>query len=133
MSGRSDDGDRAPGTPILERIVGALGVLMLLGTCAALGWEVLWREGGPPDFRLEVLETIPLAGRHLVRFRVINTGRRAAEEIAVTGSLEGERPETARIVLDFLAPGEEREGGLLFSADPAGRSPTLTVESFADP
>jgi uncharacterized protein (TIGR02588 family) len=106
---------------------------MLVGTCVVLGWEAFQGEYSPPEFRVDVLETLPIRDQHLLRFRITNEGANTAEEIAVTGRLGGEPPETARIVLDFLAPGEEREGGLLFSRDPRTQPLTLGAESYADP
>ncbi len=123
----------APGTPILERIVGAIGAVLLIGLCAALGWDALRGDDRPPAFAFTVAEILPSSGRHMVRFLVRNTGGKAAETIAVRGQLMAQPVETAELEIDFLAAGEEREGALLFTADPRVYPLELSTYSFSDP
>ncbi len=124
----------APGTPVLERLMGALGALVLLGVCGALAWDAWRGEGRPAAFAFRVLEVAPgERGRHLVRFEVENVGDRTAERLAVRGRLAAEPPEEARLIVDFLAAGERREGAFLFAADPAAFPLDLAAESFSEP
>lgn len=125
--------ERGVGTSIVEWIVGGLGVLILLGVCAALGWDVLQGDDQPPAFAIAVIGEEQVTGGHLVRFRVENVGGRSAEQVSVSGRLAGQQPETASVVLDFLASGEAREGGFLFQTAPAEGELILRVESFAEP
>ena len=128
------DGKPASGTPILERIVGALGALLLLGVCAALAWDALRGDRHPPAFAFAVAEILPSGGgRYMVRFRVQNTGGKAAETITVRGRLGTQPVETAELELDFLAAGEEAEGALLFTADPRAHPLDLSTGSFSSP
>jgi uncharacterized protein (TIGR02588 family) len=124
----------APGTPILERLTGALGALLLLGACGALAWDAWSGEGRPADFAFRVLEVVPAGGgRHLVRFEVENVGGRTAGKVAVRGVLAADPAESARLIVDFLAAGERREGAFLFAADPAAFPLDLAAESFGEP
>lgn len=123
----------AEGTPILERIVGAIGAVLLLGVCAALAWDAWRGDRVPPTFAFTIDRIDDSGGRHLVRFRVQNTGTRAAERITLRGRLAGQPEETAELELDFLAAGEEREAALLFTADPRAFPLELATVSFSDP
>lgn len=136
MAGRDDrrPQDAAGGTPILERLVGALGVALLAGVVGTLGWDALRGERAPPAFRFEVVGVGPAGdGRHAVRFRVRNEGDAAVENLGVEGRLAAEPPETAGLTLDFLAAGEEREAALVFAADPARHPLSLAATNFTSP
>ena len=123
----------AEGTPILEKVAGGIGAAILLGVCLALVWDA-WRSvDHPPSFAFAVDQVLPTSGRHLVRFRVQNTGARAAETITVRGRLLADPVEEAELELDFLAAGEEREAALLFTADPRAYPLELSTLSFSDP
>lgn len=124
---------REGGTPVLERLVGALGAALLLGVSATLGWDALTGGREPPSFRFEVLGTAPSGDRHLLRFRVRNEGGAAVEKLAVEGRLAAEPAETAALTLDYLAAGEEREAALVFGADPSRHRVTLAATSFIEP
>lgn len=121
------------GTPILERLAGALGAVLLLGTAATLGWDAVRGERTPPAFRFDVLGSAPSGDRHLLRFRVRNEGDAAVEKLAIEGRLAAEPAEVAGLTLDYLAAGEEREAALLFTADPARHPVALLATSFAKP
>jgi uncharacterized protein (TIGR02588 family) len=123
----------APGTPILERITGGIGAAILLGVCLALVWDAWRSDDHPPSFAFAVDQVLPTSGRHLLRFRVQNTGARAAETITVRGRLLADPVEEAELELDFLAAGEEREAALLFTADPRAYPLELSTVSFSDP
>jgi uncharacterized protein (TIGR02588 family) len=80
-----------------------------------------------------VLGTAPSGDRHVLRFRVRNEGGAAVERLALEGRLAAEPPETAALVLDYLAAGEEREAALVFAADPSRHPVALVATSFAEP
>jgi uncharacterized protein (TIGR02588 family) len=123
----------AQGTPLLEKITGGIGAVLLLGVCLALVWDAWRSDDHPPGFAFAVDQILPSAGRHLVRFRVQNTGARAAETITVRARLMADPVEEAELELDFLAAGEEREAALLFTADPRAHRLELSTVSFSDP
>lgn len=134
MAGRDDrQRDTAGGTPILERLVGALGVALLAGVVGTLGWDALRGGRVPPSFRFEVVGIGPSGERHAVRFLVRNEGDAAVENLGVEGRLAAEPPETAGLTLDFLAAGEEREAALVFAADPARHPLSLAATNFTSP
>ena len=68
-----------------------------------------------------------------MRFRVQNTGAKAAETITVRARLMADPVEEAELELDFLAAGEERKAALLFTADPRAYPLELSTVSFSDP
>ena len=123
----------AEGTPILERLVGALGAALLLGASATLGWGAARSGREPPSFRFEVLGSGPSGDRHLLRFRVRNGGDAPVEKLAVEGRLAVEPAETAALTLDYLAAGEQREAALIFAADHSRHPVALVATSFVVP
>ena len=123
----------AQGTPLLEKITGGIGAVLLIGVCLALIWDAWRSDDHPPGFAFAVDQILPSSGRHLVRFRVQNTGAKAAETITVRARLMADPVEEAELELDFLAAGEEREAALLFTADPRAYPLELSTVSFSDP
>jgi uncharacterized protein (TIGR02588 family) len=123
----------AQGTPLLEKITGGIGAVLLIGVCLALIWDAWRSDDHPPGFAFAVDQVLPSSGRHLVRFRVQNTGARAAETITVRARLMADPVEEAELELDLLAAGEEREAALLFTADPRAYPLELSTVSFSDP
>jgi uncharacterized protein (TIGR02588 family) len=123
----------AQGTPLLEKITGGIGAVLLIGVCLALIWDAWRSDDHPPGFAFAVDQILPSSGRHLVRFRVQNTGAKAAETITVRARLMADPVEEAELELDFLAAGEERKAALLFTADPRAYPLELSTVSFSDP
>ena len=126
-------GKPAQGTPLLEKITGGIGAVLLIGVCLALIWDAWRSDDHPPGFAFAVDQVLPSSGRHLVGLRVQNTGAKAAETITVRARLMADPVEEAELELDFLAAGEEREAALLFTADPRAYTLELSTVSFSDP
>ena len=122
--------------PRLEWLVAGIGALLVAGTIGYLTVQALRHDTTPPDIR--IVGAPPLAldgGGWLVRFRATNQGSVPVAQLLIEGELDGPdgSSETARAILDFLAPGSERAGGLFFSRDPGRLELHLRARGYARP
>jgi uncharacterized protein (TIGR02588 family) len=121
--------------PLLEWVVAGLGALLVAGTIGYLVFQALGRDQTPPDVEIVALRVLAREHGHLVEFRAVNQGGATATQLLVEGELAGpDGPvETAAATLDYLPPGSEREGGLLFSRDPRAFELHLRAKGYAKP
>lgn len=133
----ADEPHRTSGqeTPLLEWIVGALGAALVCGAIAFLVYHALARDRTPPDIRVVAERVLDLQHGYLVQFRAFNQGNSAAAEVGIEGELEGPDGDTevSEVVLDYLAPHSESEGGLVFSRDPRAGQLSLRAKGHAKP
>jgi uncharacterized protein (TIGR02588 family) len=133
----TDEPQRTSGqeTPLLEWLVGALGAALVCGTIAFLVYHALARDRTPPDIRVLTEHVLELQSGYLVQFRAFNQGNSAAAEVAIEGELAGPDGDTevSEVVLDYLPPRSDREGGLIFSRDPRAGQLTLSAKAYAAP
>jgi uncharacterized protein (TIGR02588 family) len=122
-------------TPLLEWIVGGIGTVLVGGAIAFLLYHALVRDGSPPDLRVAAERVLELEGGYLVRFRAFNAGHSAAAQVTIEGELAGPdgSVEVSDVVLDYLPPRSDREGGLLFSEDPRNGELRLRATGYAKP
>ena len=121
--------------PLLEWVVAALGVLLVAATIGYLALQALSRNTTPPDIRIEADPPLALESGWLVRFRALNRGGEPAAEVVIEGALSGSDGvvETSQATLDYLPPGSERAGGLLFSRDPGMFDWQIGAKGYAQP
>ena len=122
-------------TPLLEWIVGGLGAVLVGGAVAFLVYHSLARDRTPPDVRVVVQRVVDLQNGYLVQFRAFNQGGSAAAELTIEGELTGAdgSTELSEVVLDYLPPHSDREGGLVFSQDPRAGQLSLRAKGYAKP
>jgi uncharacterized protein (TIGR02588 family) len=129
--------DRPPrhALPLLERIVGGLGAVLVGGAIAFLVYHSLARDQTPPDVRVVAQRVLDLENGYLVQFRAFNQGGSAAAELTIEGELAGPDGDTevSEVVLDYLPPRSDREGGLVFSRDPRAGQLSLRAKGYARP
>ena len=117
-----------PKPPLLEWIMGGLGLLLTLAVLAVILREAL-APGGPPvlEPRLHAVHGGPGAWQAEVEVR--NTGSATAAAVEIEGRLGDE---TASATLDYVAAGGEETVTLGFAADPrAGLA--LQVRGWIEP
>ena len=121
--------------PPLEWVMAGIGALLVAGTIGYLAAQALQRDATPPDVRIVAEPARELRGSWLVRFRALNHGGEPAAELLIEGELRGPdgSVETAEATLDYLAPGSQRVGGLLFSRDPRRFELELRAKGYAEP
>jgi uncharacterized protein (TIGR02588 family) len=134
-SAADDARTRQRTTPLLEWLIGGLGVLLVGGAIAFLIYHALAREQTPPDIRLVAERVLELDNGYLVQFRAFNEGRSAAAQVTIEGELTGPDAsiEVSDVVLDYLPPRSDREGGLLFTRDPREGELRLRAMGYSKP
>jgi uncharacterized protein (TIGR02588 family) len=129
--------DRPPerAIPLLEWIVGGLGALLVTAAIADLVYNAFTRGEAPPDFRVEAERVLDLQNAYLVQFRAFNQGGSAAAAVTIEGELVGPdgTAEVSEVVLDYLPPRSDREGGLLFESDPRAGELSLRAKGYVKP
>jgi len=129
--------DRPPARaiPLLEWLVGGLGAVLVGGAIAYLVYHAVVRDQSPPDLRLVAERVLDLRNGYLVQFRAFNEGSSAAAQVTIEGKLAGPdgEVEISEVVLDYLPPRSDREGGLLFESDPRAGELSLRAKGYAKP
>jgi uncharacterized protein (TIGR02588 family) len=114
------DSDQASGTPLLEWLVGLLGLILVLGSVGFLLYQALFGDSNPPDIAVQLDTITSISNGYLVKFRAMNQGEATAKGVIIEGQLNdttGE-VETSEATLDYIPANSEREGGLFFTQDP---------------
>lgn len=114
----------------------ALGTLIVLATMGFLVWDGVQRREHPlPFITLAVDTVVAVPGGFAVHVRAHNAGGRTAADVRLRGELTvGEAPpEGAETGIDYLPPGSDRRGGLVFSRDPGLGRLELRVVGYSLP
>jgi uncharacterized protein (TIGR02588 family) len=127
----------SPETPFWEKMVGVLGLLIVLGVLGFLIYEATQPQT-EPEIVAELQAVTPQAGGYLVAFAASNQGRKTAAAVAVEGALYdpagGPEPvETAEITFDYIPDQSDRTGSFVFAHDPRQYELRLHVKGFIDP
>ena len=117
-----------PKPPLLEWIMGGLGLLLTLAVLAVILREAM-APGGPPvlEPRLHAVHGGPGAWQAEVEVR--NTGPATAAAVEIEGRLGDE---TASATLDYVPAGGKETATLGFAADPRAGL-TLQVRGWTEP
>lgn len=117
----------APGHPILQWVVAALGLLVTLGVVAAIASEAAAPDAPPVlSARIVHVETTPLG--HVAEVHVRNAGLDTAAAVDIEGRLG---LETATATLDYVPGHGHAVAWLRFDADP--RAAQVTVKGWSAP
>ena len=129
------DTDEARPIPVTEWVVAAIGAVLVAGVIGWLVWLATMRDERPPDVRVVEVGVVALQDGWLVKFRAANAGAQAAAELLIEGELVGPEGaiETSEATVDYLPPGSEREGGLIFSRDPRRHEVRLRAKGYVHP
>jgi uncharacterized protein (TIGR02588 family) len=124
-------------TPFWEKMVGVVGLLLVLSVLGFLLYAASVPQTGP-EIVAEVQAITPQAGGYLVAFDAANHGRKTAAAVAIAGALydpaQGDEPiETAEVTFDYIPDQSNRSGSLLFEHDPRLFELRLQVKGFMDP
>ena len=116
-------------------IASGLGLLLFLGSVGILGYEGLFRHGGPPVIVLGVEEVAHDGQRWHARIRAENTGGTAGARVRVAGDLLSGSAvvETAEAEFDYIPAGSTQRGGLYFDRDATAHELRLRVLGYAEP
>lgn len=106
--------------PLLEWIVGAIGLIIVVGLIIFLIYEALTESEQPPTIVVDAVSVDPAGENYLVRFEVNNTGGQTGADVTIEGTLNsnGEVVETSYVTVLYVPPDSMREGGLYFTHNP---------------
>lgn len=131
QDGRQDDG-----TPVLEWISAAVGLVLTLAMLGFIGWQA-WTSTGrePPAIELRIQQILPAGDGWVVEFAAVNRSPATAAAVRIEGALtEGARlVATGEATLDYVPGHSERRGGLFFREDPRAHALDLRALGYARP
>lgn len=114
--------------PVLEWIMGGLGLLIVLGVLGVILSEA-FAARDPAAIQARLVEARPSATGWLAEIEVENTGDETAAQVEIEGRLGAE---TASATLDYVPAGGRERLALGFDADPrAGLE--LRTRGFTEP
>lgn len=122
-------------TPLLEWILGGLGVLLFVGAIGFLLLEGSKGQDRPADVEIRIDEIIPTSDAYIVRYRAHNTGTQTLVDVRVTASLyDGTNQiEHAEAAIDFLPGQSWRRGGFFLREDPRKYRLELEIGGYQEP
>jgi uncharacterized protein (TIGR02588 family) len=122
-------------TPLLEWILGSLGVVLFVGAVGFLLFEGSQGQERPAGVEIRVDEIIPTEDAYIVRYRAHNTGTQTLVDVRITASLyDGTQElERAEATLDFLPGQSWRRGGFFLREDPRKHRLELRVGGYQEP
>jgi uncharacterized protein (TIGR02588 family) len=112
--------NKKPVTPLWEKIVGMLGLVLLCVGFAYLSWENITKEKSPLHILFAVGSIIEVETEFLVTVNVENTGFQSATALQVEGVLlkDGKKIESHRMQIDYIPSNSNRRIGFFFKQDP---------------
>lgn len=139
---RADEDQASQGqvtAPFWEKVTGGVGLVLVLIMLGYLVYEALDPQN-PPDISVEQHEITRLGQGFLVQVRATNHGDRAAATVVIEAALHtpdagpDDPPlEMGELTFDFVPAGSSREGGIVFTRDPADYTLDFQVRSFIEP
>jgi len=121
--------------PFWERVVGLIGLLLVLASLGYLLYQGIWGDRSPPDVVVEQEAILSSGTDYLVQFKARNLGGETAAEVKITGTLSqnGQEVEKTETTIDYVPAGSEQRGGLYFSSDPRVGELKLSVSGYRAP
>lgn len=107
-------------TPLWEKLVGLLGLMLICGTIIFLLWSAPRTDEEALDFSFTVHEAMALGSRFLVLLDVRNTGDHTASELGLEARLSPQQGDTESVemTIAYLAAGSTQRVGIYFDTDP---------------
>lgn len=146
MVARSDKGRNRKHRPPGEALAGAasskwewvsagFGLVLVLGTIGYIGYRAVTTDASVPAITVDHIGTEETPGGYVVKFRARNSGGTTAASLRISGGLSDGSTviETSEVVVDYLPPRAERQGGLIFENDPARYQIRLEANGYVDP
>jgi uncharacterized protein (TIGR02588 family) len=127
--------NKKPVTPLWEKIVGMLGLVLLCFGFAYLSWEKLTKEKSPLHISFAVGNIIEVETEFLVRINVENTGFQSATALQVEGVLskDGKEMESHKMQIDYIPSNSDRSIGFFFKQDPRLGTLEFRALGFQEP
>lgn len=120
----------------LEWIAAAVGLALIVGLLAVIGWEA-WRgePGRTPEIEVRLVRIVASAGGFAVEIEAFNRSGGSAQSVEVEGELTGggALDETSSVTFDYVPGHSRRSGGLFFRRDPRQGRLELRALGFQEP
>ena len=136
--GKRERGDEEPESPAkrrLEAIAAVIGAVLALATLGIIVWDGISDQGRPALVTLRAGTVTEHEAGYVVEVVAENSGDATAAALLVEGSLrQGDRVvETSETTFDYVPSRSQREGGLVFTADPRAYALTLQAKGYIEP
>ncbi len=130
------DTRKQDGTPVLEWISAAIGLVLTLAMLGFIAWQA-WKRTGeePPAIKVHVQQILSAGDGYVVEFAAVNLSPATAAAVQIEGELvEGERAvATSQVTLDYVPGNSERRGGLFFRENPEAYGLEICALGYAKP
>lgn len=135
----ADSSERRVTAPFWEKVIGGLGLLLVLLILGYLLIEALSPQS-PPDILVERKAVTRQAQGFLVEIRATNVGDRAAASVVVEATLQTPNAapdagpvESGEVTFSFVPAGSSRPAGIVFTHNPEEYEIAFQVKSFVIP
>lgn len=122
-------------TPLLEWLLGGIGVVLFGGAIAFLLYEGTRGHDRPAEVQIRIDDVVPVGDAFLVRYRAHNLGTLTLVDLNVSarvfdGDVEIERVEGR---IDFLPSESSRKGGFYLREDPREYRLDIRAGGYQEP
>lgn len=127
--GQNEDSKQHGGGPVLERLVGALGGVLVVALLVFLIYQAVAVSDGGPDLSATVSGIEHVGGQYVTHVRVENQGGETASGVNLAGTLsvDGTTVEQATTTISYVPLKSSRRAVLVFARDP--REAKLSVRA----
>ena len=132
---QSRDRESRKGLPPLERLLGALGAVLVLALLTFLVYQSAVGSETGPELSTEVSRIAPAGDQFVAHVRVRNRGGETAESVSVSGDLRvaGTRVGQASTTIAHIPANSSRQAALVFERDPRDGRLDVRAEGYALP
>lgn len=122
-------------TPLWERVIGAIGFLLVCFTIVFLIWSAINKESGSPQIRFQVHDISFIEERYLVLLDVYNAGDLTAADLQLQAQLIdiNGNDESAVARIEYLPARSTRRVGLYFDGDPNIGELQIRASGYQEP
>lgn len=127
--------NKKPTTPLWEKIVGALGFLLLCSGFIYLSWAQVTAEKKPLHILFTVDKITKVDTHFLVRVKVENSSPQSAAALQVEAALvkDGQEIETSSAQIDYIPSNSTRRIGFFFEQDPGSNTLEFRTTGYQEP
>lgn len=122
-------------TPLWEKLVGALGLILLCCGFIYLTWAEVTAEESPLHVVFTINKITEINNHYLVTVNVENISYQSAAAVQIEGGLvtKGLKVETSSAQLDFLPSSSMRTINFFFKHDPRSGTLEFRASSYQEP
>ena len=119
----------------IEWLTGLVSAVIVLAVIAWIGKDALMDRDSSPALKGVALQTEKQSEGYQVHFEMRNESSATASDVTVHGEIRNGETlvETSQTKLDYV-PGRSRtKGGLIFQADPTGKTIIIRASAYNEP